>query len=808
MVLLSFGPGDEAMVPLHWVVRLEMSAWTQVLRQAPHSTVMFLLCELQLSPGTPQDERELEDRLRRDFEPHGRFRYVGAVCEGQEDTSPASVATRVVGNIVDTPKSCGRLDSAGQLSHLSVPSRRPSDASVGSSRPGSRSMRRKGTTRMAIGDCGKVLSFDLQAMKAEVMPDRKKHLRLCISLEELEPDPHVLTVAASSGPTKMHAFAEDPPLLAAIKGQDARSLRQLLAAVPKSGMVKTLLEDVMDADGNLLFHAAVYAQSVEMWRIVWSALENGSSINDDIDEAKERALSAVDDWGRTPWWIALEEGHTKLCSMLLNAKASVEQEAPVLPEIGAGSGDFELSSSHEFCGGPGMVAQGIEFEVTFYRPASSCGISFGHAGQCGNLSPTKGAPDSPHALDGSWRDFVAVRTSGEAADACITAGDILLSIGDEPAKSLATFGQLKHRLASLPRPFKMRFRKGSGLLTRPLHRACELGHAEILELLLERQADPEWRDMCGRSAMDRAVRRKNRAHGAARASFERCIATLAEAGVSEEGRVKVVDAEGKAQPFNFPDHWGICDEMRVQGRFWLRVQDETSGEILEHMQRIVDRSIGTGSQKVRTIDRRGKVPQRLQVARVQRIENVASFREYLQRRYILRDAVSRDPVVPLTDQRVKVDHSRLCGGVNVGDPLDSTINEVYLFHGTSPEGARGIAHEDFLLTFAGSAGGSAFGRGIYFAEDCIKSDEYTEEAPVGDTFAGLRPLLLCRVLLGRLLTSEDRDVSWEISQVMQSRYDSLMADRRAAVGTYREFIVFDENQAYAEYIIWYRRRYS
>lgn len=72
--------------------------------------------------------------------------------------------------------------------------------------------------------------------------------------------------------------------------------------------------------------------------------------------------------------------------------------------------------------------------------------------------------------------------------------------------------------------------------------------------------------------------------------------------------------------------------------------------------------------------------------------------------------------------------------------------------------------------------------------------------------AGLRPVLLSRVVLGRILETEDTDTSTEVEAVMRSRYDSVLANREAAVGTFKEYIVFDDDQCYPEYVIWYRRK--
>lgn len=247
--------------------------------------------------------------------------------------------------------------------------------------------------------------------------------------------------------------------------------------------------------------------------------------------------------------------------------------------------------------------------------------------------------------------------------------------------------------------------------------------------------------------------------------------------------------------------------MLQEGRFWLKVEEVPPGPILEHLRSVMDRSSGiSGMKHIRTKDRKGRTPIKLLVERAQRVENVASLREYLQRRHLIKQAVGRGHVEQVICDRMKVSYQELAGH-DAPIPLDESLNEFFLFHGTSPCGASGIASEDFQLALAGSNAGDAFGKGVYFAEDCMKCDEYTSEAPPGHKHAGLRPVLLCRVTLGHAVVSEDRDVSYELDAIMRRKYDSLIADRKAAVGTYREFIVFDADQANAEYILWYRRIY-
>merc|ERR1712039_905514 len=135
--------------------------------------------------------------------------------------------------------------------------------------------------------------------------------------------------------------------------------------------------------------------------------------------------------------------------------------------------------------------------------------------------------------------------------------------------------------------------------------------------------------------------------------------------------------------------------------------------------------------------------------------------------------------------------------------LDDSINEVWLFHGTSALGAEGITSTDFRLDLAGSGAGTLYGRGIYLAEACTKSDEYA-----GDDSVAQRYLLLCRAQLGKILY-----IDKEVDPVLLERScldgdsHSVIGDRAKMKGTYREFIVFDNDQVYPNYILQYHQEF-
>lgn len=130
--------------------------------------------------------------------------------------------------------------------------------------------------------------------------------------------------------------------------------------------------------------------------------------------------------------------------------------------------------------------------------------------------------------------------------------------------------------------------------------------------------------------------------------------------------------------------------------------------------------------------------------------------------------------------------------------FNHAVNECYLFHGTNPDAADKIARDKLRIS---KANHGMFGRGLYLAECASKSDEYAAEGT--GVFQGQFAMLLCKTVLGKVCT-EKQPGDYE-GRVLGGGYDSVCGDRAAAVGTYREFILFEEAAVCAEYIVLYRR---
>jgi hypothetical protein len=249
-------------------------------------------------------------------------------------------------------------------------------------------------------------------------------------------------------------------------------------------------------------------------------------------------------------------------------------------------------------------------------------------------------------------------------------------------------------------------------------------------------------------------------------------------------------------------------------RYWVN-QDVVAGfsernEVSEAFQEQVQRLLDGTFKNVRTRDRgSGQVPTRLRLLKCHRVENSVMWARYVRAkaRIWARRPEGVNPVNILSGNPEEgfVRTNTLLDG-DVADRLDGHVNEHYLWHGTTPEGAIGVSTNGFRLALAGSRAGTFFGRGCYFAECSSKSDEYARE---GDSIlAGVYALLLCRVVCGSLfrITHADHPA---IEQALGSgEYDAVLGDREASVGTYREFVVYDEESIYPEYVVLYERKFD
>jgi len=243
----------------------------------------------------------------------------------------------------------------------------------------------------------------------------------------------------------------------------------------------------------------------------------------------------------------------------------------------------------------------------------------------------------------------------------------------------------------------------------------------------------------------------------------------------------------------FPGYWRTQDVLKLKKTYQTVACEH---EEIEALQQIFDHTF----KRVLTRDRvyeyqlgvSEEMPFRLEIAHAFRSEHAELYRRFARRKEAYRGGT------PYKAKTLEAPYSAYLNS-RLGD------GEALLAHGTNPSSAMGILKTGFVLNHAGKATGTMFGYGIYLAECVSKSDEYARDDN-GGTYPGLMAMLLCRCLVGSPhVVTEAGD---HIQAAKDSRRDCVVGDRESKVGTYKEYIFFDETQVYPEYAVIYRRNYD
>lgn len=246
---------------------------------------------------------------------------------------------------------------------------------------------------------------------------------------------------------------------------------------------------------------------------------------------------------------------------------------------------------------------------------------------------------------------------------------------------------------------------------------------------------------------------------------------------------------------DFPSHWK-CPEV-LDGSAFHKVAICTSEEIAD-LQSMCDATF----KRVLTRDRAPdddapeteEMPYRIEVVNALRSEHAWLHSRYVQRR---NEAQAALPVTRPFQVKTWAPAPLLSSRLQKGDS--------YLFHGTNPSSAMSILKTGFILDHAGTSRGTMFGYGCYMAECSSKSDEYGQDDG-GNTYPGLRALLVCRCFVGQPLVVDAAGDHTTAAQEAGSH--CVCGDRETKVKTYREFVFFNEAQIYPEYTVIYRRQYE
>lgn len=261
--------------------------------------------------------------------------------------------------------------------------------------------------------------------------------------------------------------------------------------------------------------------------------------------------------------------------------------------------------------------------------------------------------------------------------------------------------------------------------------------------------------------------------------------------------------------YRLPEDWDVASMAKAENRL-LAKSPVTDRRILDLFRDILTKTI---QAHVRTRDRRGGAPQKYSVKRAVQVMNATNWQTYVQRRDEIRQECKRLKV-PYDDEHWQDNLNGPIMSMFIKDaiqaagqpePLVHEANEMWLLHGTTHAAADGITTDDFDMTRANPMG--LFGGGIYFGESISKADEYAEG--LVEDREEIFPLLLCRVTLGYVYYCDERrpDKSKLVDRCITNKWHSVLGDRLKTSKTFREFIVYDNVQAFPAYIIYYSRHY-
>eukprot|EP01089_Gocevia_fonbrunei_P019658 TRINITY_DN7035_c0_g1_i1.p1 TRINITY_DN7035_c0_g1~~TRINITY_DN7035_c0_g1_i1.p1 ORF type:complete len:491 (-),score=81.16 TRINITY_DN7035_c0_g1_i1:112-1584(-) len=286
-----------------------------------------------------------------------------------------------------------------------------------------------------------------------------------------------------------------------------------------------------------------------------------------------------------------------------------------------------------------------------------------------------------------------------------------------------------------------------------------------------------------------------------------------------------VHSEGTASRLDcqFPSYWELSTTDLGFSEIVKVSHDSTEwGKITKWM----EDNIGTHKDEYGTIY--GKDPCGFIVKDIQRIHNVALWKKYQFAKETLK--------VKKSDLSSRETGQYLRKNPILMESLDPSVNEYYLFHGTSWPVINDFISKDGFEERCSSVNGM-FGAGIYFAENSSKSNQYIPCPTCGkgsifkdkncecskefDKAENLEyGIVIARVILGEphlcMAYTQEKYKGASGNPVRMAplkegsteRYDSVLGECEKYGGRlrFREFIVYDRAQAYPEYIVRFTRR--
>jgi hypothetical protein len=244
-----------------------------------------------------------------------------------------------------------------------------------------------------------------------------------------------------------------------------------------------------------------------------------------------------------------------------------------------------------------------------------------------------------------------------------------------------------------------------------------------------------------------------------------------------------------------------------------------SPELLPYVQDLMD-----GTMLLSPTPKPRAEPSRLVARKVLRNTNMMIYAKYATTRHLLRERRKGQMTRVEVKTQAKAQEMQRFRAANFGGQqtsrlLESDLNEVYLWHGTSYEAVQNIFSDDFIVGHKAHIG--LFGRGLYFAESCAKADGYTQLGKHdqswycrpglgGETDSvahgdSVRAMLLCRVVLGKVKTVQRAGMSFPsvlTEDHGRGEFDSLIGDRDMHR---QEFILTSCDAVFPEFGVLYNR---
>jgi hypothetical protein len=199
-----------------------------------------------------------------------------------------------------------------------------------------------------------------------------------------------------------------------------------------------------------------------------------------------------------------------------------------------------------------------------------------------------------------------------------------------------------------------------------------------------------------------------------------------------------------------------------------------------------------------------RVPKGFEVISAKKNVNTKVWRMFwLKRQHVLKD-VDKDGSVSVYQVKTSPSNDELTSSIDGSSTrMEEKANEWFLFHGTkSQKAVDAIMEGDFSIRHAGTATGTLYGNGVYFAESITKADEYARPDD-----KGVCTVLLCRIIGGRVHYNDEVDPDPQALQdsVLFSQFNCVLGDREKCRNTYKEFVIYDTDQIYCAYEVKYRR---